>query len=156
MRSSGFVRSTLLAPAVTVIPLGCSIGFGNFSYGAAIVGETRHTQVEAKAAAALEAMKAEYRRPASIRFPKDNPYTPEKASLGKKLYFDTRLSVTSAQSCASCHNPGLGWGDGSDRRRRPRHGQTRRRSPTIVNLAWGAIFMWDGRSRSLKIRRSDY
>ena len=27
-------------------------------------------------------------------------------------YFDTRLSVTSAQSCASCHNPGFGWGDG--------------------------------------------
>ena len=29
----------------------------------------------------------------TIPFPKDNPYTPEKAALGKKLYFDTRISV---------------------------------------------------------------
>jgi len=54
-------------------------------------------------------LKALYRRPASIPFPKENPYTPEKFSLGKKLYFDTRLSVTSAQSCASCQ-PGLRLG----------------------------------------------
>ena len=60
----------------------------------------------------MDAMKAQYRRPATIPFPKENPYTPEKAALGKKLYFDTRLSVTSAQSCASCHSPGFGWGDG--------------------------------------------
>ena len=150
MRSSGLVRLALLAPAVTAIALGCLIGFENVSYGAAIVGETRQTEVEAKAAAALQAMKAEYRRPASIPFPKDNPYTPQKVSLGKKLYFDTRLSLTSAQSCASCHNPGLGWGDGLTVG--VGHGMAKlgRHSPTIVNLAWGAAFMWDGRSPSLE------
>src|SRR5256714_14688842 len=146
MRSSGLIRLALLAPAVTVVALGCVIGFENLSYGAAIVGETRQTEVEAKAAAALQAMKAEYRRPASIPFPKDNPYTPQKVSLGKKLYFDTRLSLTSAQSCASCHNPGLGWGDGLTVG--VGHGMAKlgRHSPTIVNLAWGAAFMWDGRT----------
>src|SRR4029453_7385919 len=60
----------------------------------------------------LDALKAQYKRPATIPFPKENPYTPEKAALGKKLYFDTRISVTSAQSCASCHSPGYGWGGG--------------------------------------------
>jgi cytochrome c peroxidase len=150
MRSPGLIRLTLLAPAVTAIALGCVIGFESRSYGAAIVGETRQTEVEAKAAAALQAMKAEYRRPATIPFPKDNPYTPQKASLGKKLYFDTRLSLTSAQSCASCHNPGLGWGDGLALG--VGHGMAKlgRRSPTILNLAWGAAFMWDGFSPNLE------
>jgi cytochrome c peroxidase len=150
MRSSSSIRLGLLGPAVTVIALGCLCGFVNFSYGAAIVGETRQAGVEAKAAAALDAMKAEYRRPASIPFPKENPYTPAKASLGKKLYFDTRLSLTSAQSCASCHNPGLGWGDGLSVG--VGHGMAKlaRRSPTVINLAWGAAFMWDGFSDNLE------
>jgi cytochrome c peroxidase len=84
------------------------------------------------------------------RFPEENPYTPQKMSLGKKLYFDTRLSVTSAQSCASCHNPGFGWGDGLAVG--VGHGMEKlgRRSPTIVNAAWGAIFMWDGRLATLE------
>src|SRR5262245_52133029 len=57
-------------------------------------------------------LKAEYRRPDSIPFPKDNPYTTAKAALGKKLYFDTRLSAANLLSCASCHSPAYGWGDG--------------------------------------------
>ena len=150
MRASGFIRPALLAPAVTVIALGCVIGFESLSFGAAIVGETRYTAVEAKAAAAIDAMKAEYRRPASIPFPKENPYTPQKAWLGKKLYFDTRLSLSSAQSCASCHNPGLGWGDGLAVG--VGHGMAKlaRRSPTVINVAWGAAFMWDGFSPNLE------
>ena len=95
-------------------------------------------------------MKAQYRRPPSIPFPKENPYTPQKMLLGKKLYFDTRLSVTSAQSCASCHNPGFGWGDGLAVG--VGHGMAKlgRHSPTVVNAAWGAIFMWDGRLANLE------
>jgi cytochrome c peroxidase len=126
------------------------IGFANLSQGAAIVGEMRRTEPSPKAAVALDAMKAEYRRPASIPFPKENPYTPEKASLGKKLYFDTRISVTSAQSCASCHSPGFGWGDGLAVG--VGHGMAKlgRHSPTIINAAWGGIFMWDGRLANLE------
>jgi cytochrome c peroxidase len=126
------------------------IGFANLSQGAAIVGEMRRTEQSPKAAVALDAMKAEYRRPASIPFPKENPYTPEKASLGKKLYFDTRISVTSAQSCASCHSPGFGWGDGLAVG--VGHGMAKlgRHSPTIINAAWGGIFMWDGRLANLE------
>ncbi|CAN7640282.1 hypothetical protein LJR255_004875 [Pararhizobium sp. LjRoot255] len=44
--------------------------------------------------------------------PADNPSTPEKAPLGKKLYFDPRLSATSTQSCANWSQPRHGWGDG--------------------------------------------
>jgi len=90
-----------------------SFGFAGFGHGAALVSQTRHVEVAAKASSGTDALKALYRRPAAIPFPKDNPYTPEKAALGKKLYFDTRLSVTSAQSCASCHSPSFGWGNGT-------------------------------------------
>jgi len=126
------------------------IGFANTGFGAALVGESRRVELGQKAPAGIDAMKASYRRPASIPFPKENPYTPEKFALGKKLYFDTRLSVTSAQSCASCHSPGFGWGDGLAVG--VGHGMAKlgRRSPTIVNAAWGEIFMWDGRKANLE------
>src|SRR6267143_1434856 len=149
MSRSGFIRSVSSSFAVTAATLGV-IGFANVSFGEAIVGEMRRTEPAPKAAAAINAMKAEYRRPALIPFPKENPYTPEKAALGKKLYFDTRISVTSAQSCASCHSPGFGWGDGLAVG--VGHGMAKlgRHSPTIVNAAWGGIFMWDGRLANLE------
>ena len=142
-------RSTLLATAVAVAGFG-ALGFASIGLGAVIVGETRRIDLSPKAAAGIDAMKAQYKRPATIPFPKENPYTPEKAALGKKLYFDTRLSVTSAQSCASCHSPGFGWGDGLAVG--VGHGMAKlgRHSPTIVNAAWGEIFMWDGRLATLE------
>src|SRR5205809_1008088 len=42
----------------------------------------------------------------------DNPMTPDKAELGKKLFFDTRLSKTGKMSCETCHLPEKGWADG--------------------------------------------
>jgi cytochrome c peroxidase len=147
--ASGISRFGLSGPTVTAAVFGL-IGFTTIGFGAALVGETRQTQPSPKATAAIEAMKAEYRRPATIPFPKENPYTPEKAALGKKLYFDTRISVTSAQSCASCHSPGFGWGDGLAVGVGHGMNQLGRHSPTIVNAAWGAIFMWDGRLATLE------
>jgi cytochrome c peroxidase len=149
MPASGFLRSALSRSAAAAAALGV-IGFANLSFGAAMVGETRHTEPSPKAVLAIDVMKAEYRRPTAIPFPKDNPYTPEKAALGKKLYFDTRISVTSAQSCASCHSPSFGWGDGLAVG--VGHGMAKlgRHSPTIINAAWGPIFMWDGRLASLE------
>ena len=143
-----FYPAVLLA---VVISTGLEIfGFGSIGFGAAIVGESRKVQLTQKADSGLDALKAQFRRPATIPFPKDNTYTPQKASLGKKLYFDTRLSVTSAQSCASCHSPGFGWGDGLAVG--VGHGMAKlgRRSPTVVNAAWSAIFMWDGRLATLE------
>ena len=144
MLGFGCGRLILSGTVLATTALGL-FGLANSSLGAALVGETRRVDLGQKAQTGIDAMKALYKRPASIPFPKENPYTPEKFSLGKKLYFDTRLSVTSAQSCASCHSPGFGWGDGLAVG--VGHGMAKlgRRSPTIVNAAWGAIFMWDGR-----------
>ena len=144
-----FSRSITIASAIAATSL-CIFGFATFSFGSAIVGETRRVDLGAKAPSSIDTMKAQYRRPFAIPFPKDNAYTPEKAALGKKLYFDTRLSVTSAQSCASCHSPGFGWGDGLAVG--VGHGMNKlgRHSPTIINAAWSSIFMWDGRLASLE------
>lgn len=149
MPASGSFRSRILAGTIASAVLG-ALGFSTIGYGAAVVGESRKVEITQKAPSGIDALKAQYRRPASIPFPKDNPYTPEKAALGKKLYFDTRLSVSSAQSCASCHSPGFGWGDGLAVG--VGHGMAKlgRHSPTIVNAAWSAIFMWDGRLPTLE------
>jgi len=146
MSASVVIRSGLIGAAV----IAATIGFVNITLGSAIVGETRRVPVELATAANTDAMKAEYRRPVFIPFPKENPYTLAKAALGKKLYFDPRLSAMSAQSCASCHTPGFGWGDGLALG--VGRGMTKldRRSPTIINSAWGARFMWDGRAQNLE------
>jgi cytochrome c peroxidase len=144
-----FSRSIIFAAAIAATSL-CIFGFATRSFGSAIVGETRRVELSQKPPSGVDALKAQYRRPSAIPFPKDNAYTPAKATLGKKLYFDTRLSVTSAQSCASCHNPGFGWGDGLAVG--VGHGMAKlgRHSPTIINAAWSSIFMWDGRLATLE------
>ncbi|MGA2127355.1 MAG: cytochrome c peroxidase [Xanthobacteraceae bacterium] len=149
IRRSALDRSTWLCAAVAAVIPGM-IGFATISCGSAIVGQTRLIDLGPKAVVGIDGVKAAYRRPSLIPFPGENPYTVEKASLGKRLYFDPRLSATSAQSCASCHNPAFGWGDGLAVGIGHGMAQLDRRSPTIVNIAWAASFMWDGGAASLE------
>lgn len=144
-----FIHPGLIGTAIAAALAG-AMGFTDPGLGAAIVGPTRQVSLGHKDARDIDAMKAGYRRPALIPFPSENCFTPAKAALGKKLYFDPRLSATSSQSCASCHSPGFGWGDGMALG--SGHGMTRltRRSPTLINSAWGEVFMWDGHAASLE------
>jgi cytochrome c peroxidase len=91
-----------------------------------------------------------YLRPVSAPAPADNQLTPERVQLGKALFFDPRLSGSNWISCATCHNPGLGWSDGL-----PTgwgHGMKKlgRATPTILNAAFNPIQMWDGRKSTLE------
>ncbi|MFW0714333.1 cytochrome-c peroxidase [Pedobacter sp. N23S346] len=83
-------------------------------------------------------------------YPKSNPYSAEKAKLGKILFFDPRMSVSRQIACASCHDPELGWGDG----RRVSYGHDRqngkRNAMTIFNTAFYNKLFWDGRATSLE------
>jgi cytochrome c peroxidase len=121
-----------------------------------LVGPSRAASVlaaletKSKPQQTIAQLKQLYVRPTSIPFPKDNPYTIEKYALGKKLYFDTRLSGANLLSCAACHNPAYGWGDGQPTGVGHNMKKLGRRSPTIVNAAFGQIFMWDGRKESLE------
>ncbi|HEX9321583.1 MAG TPA: cytochrome c peroxidase [Xanthobacteraceae bacterium] len=126
-------------------------GIGLTAYAAAIVGPPRTLEIfSTDRSPATGQPSADYRRPATIPFPKDNPYTVEKAVLGKKLFFDTRLSGANVLSCATCHNPAFGWGDGQPRGVGHAMRILGRRSPTIINTAWAQIFMWDGRAATLE------
>lgn len=48
-----------------------------------------------------------------VAWPAGNPYSAEKAELGRYLYFDRRLSADATVSCASCHDPQHGFTDGA-------------------------------------------
>ncbi|MBY0333323.1 MAG: c-type cytochrome [Acetobacteraceae bacterium] len=101
-------------------------------------------------AAALDALRARYRRPDAIPFPRDNAYSDAKYRLGQVLFFDPRLSGSNTMSCASCHNPALGWEDGLRTARGEQANTLRRSTPTILNIAWAEPLMWDGRKESLE------
>jgi cytochrome c peroxidase len=98
----------------------------------------------------LDKLKQKYHRPASIPFPKNNPYTDAKADLGHALFFDPRLSGANTMSCASCHNPALGWKDGLGLGVGHDAKKLGRATPTVLNLAWADLLMWDGRKDGLE------
>lgn len=145
-KSALWLCTGLLIAAAAALAAIFSIGSGR----AAIVGETRTVEIKKASDPTVDQLKAAYTRPATIPFPKSNPYTAEKADLGKKLYFDPRLSAAKAQSCASCHSPGFGWGDGLAKGVGHNMKMLGRRSPTIVNAAFSQIYMWDGRAATLE------
>lgn len=85
-----------------------------------------------------------------VRFPADNPYTPEKAELGRFLYYDTRLSADGTLSCASCHDPKFAFTDGkavSDGIKAQKGGRS---APTVINRAYSLAQFWDGRAKTLE------
>jgi cytochrome c peroxidase len=92
----------------------------------------------------------DYRRPMDIPYPSDNAPTAERQQLGRKLFFDPRLSGSGSISCATCHNPGFSWSDGLPRAIGHGTKQLDRRTPTIVNLAWAQALFWDGRADTLE------
>jgi cytochrome c peroxidase len=82
--------------------------------------------------------------------PDRNPTTEAKVELGKKLYFDPRLSQTGTVSCNTCHNVMEGGDDG-----RPTsmgvHGRIGpRNAPTVWNAAYMSTQFWDGRADTLE------
>lgn len=82
--------------------------------------------------------------------PGNNVTTPERAALGGALFFDARLSGDGKLSCASCHNPEFGWSDGQPTAVGFGQKVLHRASPTIVNVGYNSIHMWDGRARTLE------
>lgn len=82
--------------------------------------------------------------------PKDNPQSPEKIALGKKLFWDNRLSGDGSMPCVSCHVPGLGWGDGGQISRGYPGTKHWRNSQTVLNSAYYNKIFWEGSVTSLE------
>lgn len=86
----------------------------------------------------------------SAYLPDDNPMSDAKIALGKRLFFDPRLSKDGSVSCASCHIPSHGFADpnpispGIGGRRGARH------APTVLNRLFSQEQFWDGRAADLE------
>jgi cytochrome c peroxidase len=79
-----------------------------------------------------------------------NPQTPEKIELGKKLFFDRRLSGDGTMSCVTCHMPELAFCDGQAISLSYPTTKNWRNSPTLINVAFSRYLFYDGRAESLE------
>ncbi|MBA4189877.1 MAG: cytochrome C peroxidase [Planctomycetaceae bacterium] len=82
--------------------------------------------------------------------PAENPMTVEKWVLGKKLYYDGILSTDGTVSCASCHSPDKGFGDGKKSSTGIGGNLGPINSPTVFNSAYNRLQFWDGRAVTLE------
>ncbi len=82
--------------------------------------------------------------------PEKSPLTREKVEMGRRLFFEKRLSSDGAVSCATCHDPEHGFTDARPLAIGVAGRKGNRRVPSIVNRVYGKSFFWDGRAASLE------
>jgi cytochrome c peroxidase len=85
-----------------------------------------------------------------VPIPARNPQTPAKVELGKKLFFDRRLSGDGTMSCATCHDPRLGYSDGLEISLSYPTTRNWRNSPTLIGVAFQKYLFHDGRASTLE------
>jgi cytochrome c peroxidase len=85
-----------------------------------------------------------------VLIPNGNPPTAETVALGRKLYYETQLSGDNKISCATCHNPAMGFTDGLPVSNGFGGKKGTRNAPTVLNAAYNPVQFWDGRAPSLE------
>lgn len=106
--------------------------------------------IAAEAPRSLTGVREGYRRPTSIPFPAENPFSEAKFALGEKLFFDPLLSGSRSRSCATCHNPSLSWADGLPRAAGEKQVSMALRSPSLIDVAYSEPLGWDGKFNDLE------
>jgi cytochrome c peroxidase len=86
----------------------------------------------------------------ALFIPADNKMTPARVALGKKLYFDTRLSADGTVACATCHDVSRGFTDQRPVSEGIRDQLGRRNAPTTPNTFVLQTLFLDGRAASLE------
>ena len=102
---------------------------------------------EGRRAAALA---ASFSRPTFLPHPVDNPPTPAKVALGKRLFREVDLSASGTVACASCHDPRLAFADGEAEGHGVSGRRLSRHTPSLWNVAFSPLLFWDGRASSLE------
>ena len=87
-----------------------------------------------------------------IPFTAENPYTPEKWHLGKKLFYETALSVDNSISCASCHKPEIAFSDFASRSIGFGQQIGRRNAPSLANVAYHPYYTREGGVPTLEMQ----
>lgn len=135
MHNKVFHRKTLTTRVIAV-SFGVALGMAGAVAQAAAAPSTEDVKI--------------YLRPMEVPQPADNLSTPERVELGKNLFFDPRLSGSKWISCATCHNPVLGWSDGLPTAIGHAMTVLGRSTPTILNGAYQKFQFWDGRAATLE------
>jgi cytochrome c peroxidase len=86
----------------------------------------------------------------SFYIPADNELTADRIALGRKLYFDTRLSKDGTLACATCHDVSRGFTDHRSVSEGIGDHLGKRSAPTTMNAALMQTQFWDGRAPSLE------
>ena len=87
----------------------------------------------------------------AVKTPARNPVTAEKIALGRKLFFDRRLSFNRTLSCAMCHVPEQGFTQHEVKTPVGIEGRfVKRNSPSLLNVAYRSVLFHDGREHSLE------
>jgi len=98
----------------------------------------------------LEAQESFAPLPDKPIFKKDNPGLNAKLSLGKMLFFDTRLSKSNVFSCNSCHNLATGGVDNNQFSTGHKWQIGGRNAPTVLNASLHVAQFWDGRAEDVE------
>ena len=88
--------------------------------------------------------------PGPVPFPKDNPYSKAKADLGRKLFFEAKLSKNGETPCTWCHDPDRGWSDGRTISIGDPRTALNRHTPSLYNVGYSERLFWDGRTKTLE------
>lgn len=85
-----------------------------------------------------------------MKHPSDNPLTEEGIALGRKLFYDKKLSGDNTMSCSTCHLQEFNFSDNNKFSEGITGALGDRQAMAIINLGWDSLFFWDGRSISLE------
>lgn len=85
-----------------------------------------------------------------MQIPEDNPMTVEGVALGRKLFYEKKLSGDNTMSCAACHAPSSAFSDPNQFSEGIDGTQGTRNSMALVNVGWNNFFFWDGRAKTLE------
>jgi len=76
--------------------------------------------------------------------PADNPLTPAKVALGRKLFSDTRLSSDGSTACSGCHAPQYGYTIGAAKPVGAYGIEQNRACPSLINAGYARGYFWEG------------
>lgn len=85
-----------------------------------------------------------------MMIPADNPMTVEGVALGRKLFYEKKLSGDNTMSCATCHAPSSAFSDPNQFSVGIDGVPGTRNSMALINLGWQTFFFWDGRAKTLE------
>lgn len=85
-----------------------------------------------------------------VPIPAGNPPTAATVALGRRLFYDKRLSSDDTVACANCHNPAIFFTDGLIVSSGVADRMGTRNAPTVLNAAYSQLQFWDGRAASLE------